>query len=361
MSQLVRACAQEERSQFTFNSVETPSYTDVGAHPLLANCRDALSVALLLLGLGGCIGFDAISNEVRPGGTVLLAVDAVRHQMPDPARVQATFFDSDGAEHRVSLRHMLRVQPDPVSGFGIGAYSTNHGIYAGQKLAVVDMVDPDTQQPPVAPAMASGEGLLELYMPDIESSSVHALSIIPSDALPGQPANDLRVLQDPGNIRPLHTAWLLQASPQPHVRIETVASDIYDRDVQLAGALFQLRFPVASFTADDFTPGFSVTKLSSDPNLQLSWQARPDQSSADHSIIAITLRNPHGFYREAQQLYAAGKQSLFDDLSSIAIAWLANKYLGGSEIPFDWASPPIFFDIYGKTVAGLSATIVKGS
>ncbi|NND38560.1 MAG: hypothetical protein HKO06_03090, partial [Pseudomonadales bacterium] len=232
-----------------------------------------LGIVITCASLSGCMGFEAISNEARPGGTVLVAVDAVRHQMPDPARVQATFFDREGAEHAVSLRHLLRVQPDPVSAFGLGQYSTNKGLYAGQKLAIVDLVDPLTQQPPIAPAMASGEGVLELYMPDLEQSSAHTLKILPANALPGLPSNDLRVLHNAKALRPMQTAWMLQASPLPHVRVETIASDVFNSDTQLAGAVFILRYRTQDFAANFKSPGFAITKLSGDPNLQLSWQS----------------------------------------------------------------------------------------
>ncbi|MGB5324717.1 MAG: hypothetical protein WBN40_04745 [Pseudomonadales bacterium] len=319
-----------------------------------------LGVTLALANLSGCIGYDAISNEARPGGTVLVAVDAVRHQMPDPAKVQATFFDHAGAEHTVSLRHMLRVQPDPVSGFGLGAFSTNKGIYAGQKLAIVDLVDPLTQAPPAVPPISPGEGLLELYMPDLETSSVHALKIIPADALPEPPANDQRVLQHAGNLTPLHSGWLLQASPLPHVRIETVVSDVFDSATTIAGVVFHFRYQKSHFQADSISPGFAITKLSSDPNLQLSWKAANAESN-DAGDIAITLRNPHGFTRQGKQVYAAGMQSVFEDLSSVAIGWLANRYRGQNELPFEWAAPPLYFDIHGNVIDGLSAKITAGS
>ena len=306
----------------------------------------------------GCMGYDAISNEVRAGGTVLVAVDVIRNKMPNVNNAVATFTDSDGVEHPVKIRHLLRVQPDPVSSLGVGFSKTTAGLYAGQKLAIVDMVDPLTFEIPASPPMAVGPGALNVAMPDIGAYSEHSLSILPQDSLPTKPANLQRIVTSLEPRYIYQNAWLNGAGPLPHVVIQTKVDAGFEPTTEVAGVTFRIKVNHADMISNYLKIPFGVTKLTGDPNVQLAWHYE-HKPLEDYSLLIITLSNPHGFFRaDAAPLNADGK-SEFLDLSSVAIGWPRWQRIDAGANPFEWLQPPEYIDIEGNKVSGLSAVIVR--
>lgn len=300
---------------------------------------------VVLTGLYSCAGFETMSNEVRRGGWVLVAMGPTSNESFKPTDVtSATFTDSGGSEVDVIIRELLRVNPDPASLYGAALESSNGlGGNAGQLLAIVQI--------PNNPSIAEGVGALKLYNPVLDLYSEHELRILPDPAGLGPPVNNLFGWDLMNNGGVSTVPWLNNARPSTHVRLVTTEDPGFDPLVTVpAGALFRLTYSTDDFMQVQGTlwPQLRVVKKSSDSNLQLSWDTR--EIGGGVSEIIITLSNPHGFYPPNINV-AAPEKTHFRDLSSVAIVWNPLHYSGTNPNPFTLdGGATEYFDIDGDTI-----------
>ncbi|MBT8149404.1 MAG: hypothetical protein KJO24_05700 [Gammaproteobacteria bacterium] len=315
-------------------------------------------IAMLLLLLAGCMGYDPISNEVRAGGTVFIAVDAVRHTLPDEEQAQAIFTDSAGVEHNVAVRYLLRVQPDPISDIGLGFVTTTKGFYAGQAVAIIDLVEPVSRAMHTSPAIAEGAGVLQIFMPDVALRSEHGLTILPQSSLPEPPLNNLRIITDVQRQQIYQQNWLDLGRALPHVLVKTTVQSDFDHSQAIAGVTLRMRARNYDFNTYSRAQPFGVTKLTSDPNLQLAWRYHY-QPVNEFSELIITVSNPHGFAVDSSYSNRLLPKSSLTDLSSIAIGWFRRQYLGQSASPLQLIEPPVFIGIDGEPIDGIHVELLR--
>jgi hypothetical protein len=168
-------------------------------------------------------------------------------------------------------------------GNSVDGYNQPHqGIW----MAVLDLVDPGTNQPL---PLASGAASLSISSPDIQNWydptgygwtwTNGNLDNIPIDILPGTGApNPLNYL-GPMTTYPLDS---LEPAQQLEVSVQGVPAGL------IGGATFVFQYTNASFT-----PAPRVTTTTPDPNVQLASHA-VDRGDGTSTLNVVVI-NPHGF------------------------------------------------------------------
>lgn len=293
----------------------------------------------------GCVSPHPMSNEVRPGGTILVPVSASDGaDMIKKSQVVATINDVNNVDHTATVRNLMRVFPDTTSHLGRGVagdtYNEPH-YYQSQWLAVIDLVDSGGTHLP----LAVGPSTLTLT----ENGSQLGMQM-DLEILPGGPTtpNPLESPQGPTTL-----PWLNYTSPSPQMalRLDGVPAG---RDV--AAASIKLRYQRSAFS----NTVLLVSRMTNDPYLQMN--ARTVEIDAMFSEIHIVLVNSNGFHDisglpGSYRPLPVGK-SLERDLSSIVVFWpfgfIADQAALDAAVSIEEEN---FYDIDGNLLSDLGVTL----
>ena len=147
--------------------------------------RYAGALILTLLLIAGCSGRATLSQAVRSGDTVLVALESsqpggrfgfegrVTSHMLRESDVTATISDSNLVQHTAKIRRLFRIYADPTA---VSPYAAGEGEW----MAVVDLVD--SQGTPLA--MTTGMASLVLSSPHLSSDIVMDIEILPGTGSP---------------------------------------------------------------------------------------------------------------------------------------------------------------------------------
>lgn len=259
-------------------------------------------VGSVFAGLMGCTGTQTFSHTARSGDTVVVAIGRTNGaQYIDSQGLTATLVVNGVDPYPVRVREVVRVYADPTSDAALGPVlfgSQAYPSYAGQWMAIVDLVDPSTNNP--YPSMSTGSAVL-----DMEHTSISGLH-----------DPDLTIISGTGSIHQLFStlgsvrgAYFLQSDP--YVSVETSGAP----SVAVAGATFVIRFDSSNIAEPD---SIRPTKLSQDPNVQLLF-ARSDLGGGLYEFKVVVL-NPHGFDAVVRDEIIAGR-SRFEDLAFL-LTWV---------------------------------------
>lgn len=262
-------------------------------------------ICLLLFLLIGCVSPNPMSNEVRPGGTILAPIGASDGaDMMNKSNVVAMIKDSNDTDHQATVRQIMRVFPDTTSDIGRGVPGDTNNLpqyYQSQWLAVIDFVD----SAGVALPLSDGPAKLSL-----SESSVSIAMEMDVEILPGSPTTPNPLLSPQG---PSSMPWLNYTSPNPQlaIRLDGVPAG------RVAGASIKVRYVTSQFST------LMVTTMTNDSYLQMN--AKNSVIDATDSEMHILLVNSNGFHDISGPLGSyralpAGK-SLERDLSSIVLFW----------------------------------------
>ncbi|MHB8388944.1 MAG: hypothetical protein ACYDBH_05115 [Acidobacteriaceae bacterium] len=268
--------------------------------------------------------------------------------------MSAAVVDSAGVNHPVTLRNLFRVYSDPTSSYAIRSVKDQgwsspqpdeiySAPYMGQWMAVVDLVDPTTGQPP---ALATGAA--QLVLTDSNPSDSNSPYTSDLTILPGTGAiNPMRVNGLSGYV-PLNT---LEPMPQVAVTLSGTPS------TPLGGGTFTFSYDTAAFGGANTAP--TVVMTSSDRNIELS-STQVAQSNGT-TLMTVSILNPHGFEvgnNSGTNLMA--QMSLQRDLQFL-IVWdksLTNITDANWQTYLQLVSGH-YFDLNGATVSGLTPALTK--
>ncbi len=269
------------------------------------------SLLLLFIGLmASCISTFPLSNEVRPGGTLMAAIGASEGaDLLKKENLVATFKDSASVDHVVKVARVLRVYPDSTSRFGRGAPATPHYgpmYYNGQWLAIVYFVDANND--PIVTALGDGKLRFE------QGGNLVGVEMDVNILGGGNAPRNLLETQ------PLMGAhWLDYAEIGEHAAIRLTGIP----NGRVAGATFTLNYdPAGFFNVAGFE--IEVSKATIDPNMQLAWSEK--DIAGGQKELTILISNPHGFDVPGDS-FPSGlstlerRKSLERDLSSVLISW----------------------------------------
>lgn len=244
---------------------------------------------LLLLMACGCTAVQPLPDTIQTGGTLIVALGGTATDgMLRRQQVSVSVADAAGTVYPVSLRNLLRLYGDPTSSYALRSGGRWRGgavpleayaaPYEGQWLAVVDLVDPATRQPP---ALAAGGGSLRVASP----ARTHS---VPVNVLPGiATPNPLD-----GSGRLFGYAPLDTLEPMPQVLVAPRGAP--SRTV--GGAAFVFQYTTAEFQDTHKAPRAVI--VSPDPNLTLL-SARRDLGGGV-TELAVALLDPYGFKSDDQ-------------------------------------------------------------
>ncbi len=315
---------------------------------------------VILLGLAalasGCAGVQTLSNYARTGDTVSMAVwQTTPGPLLKQEDVSAAVVDSAGVSHPVTLRNLFRVYSDPTSSYAIRSvkdqgwsspqpdetYSTP---YMGQWMAVVDLIDPTTGQPP---ALATGSAQLVLTdsnPADTNSPFTSSLTILTGTGA----INPMAIQGGLSGYVPLNT---LEPMPQVAVTMSGTPS------APLGGGTFVFSYNTAAFGGANTAP--TVVMTSPDRNIELS-SSQAAQSNGT-TLITVNILNPHGFeVGDNTGANLMNQMSLQRGLKFL-IVW--DKSLTNIT-DANWQSylqlqSGYYFDLNGAPVSGLTPVLTK--
>ena len=328
-----------------------------------------LPVVFVLLGalLAGCAGRQPLSNYARTGDTVLVVLGGTEANALVPVirkeNVSITITDSAGSEYPVSLRRLFRVYSDPTSGYdfrspnpdypaAIGNIDSYVDPHQGMWLAIVDLVDPQTQTPP---PLAEGSAHLSVSSAEIDnwvdfsnynwSWTNGNLDNIPLEILPGTGSKHPLNYLSPISRAP---AGSLEPLSQLEIRVSGTPSS------EIGGGQFTLRYVNASFPAH--APP-RVTTTTPDPNVQLAVTSDPQTDGT--TLLHVMLSNPHGFEVNNERTGLLGGKSLLRSMR-FNVMWEANETVTDA----NWQDSlqllsGAFFDIEGYPIPDITPDVQK--
>lgn len=330
-------------------------------------CRLLGAFAVLAALLAGCAGEQPVSNYARTGDTVLIALGGTEANALVPVirkeNVAITITDSAGSEFPVSLRRLFRVYSDPTSGHdfrssnssypaaigNIDAYVDPH---QGLWLAIVDLVDSQTQAPP---PLAAGSAHLTVASSEIDnwvdfsgynwSWTNGNLDNIPLEILPGTGS------KHPLNyLGPLGRAPAASLEPLAQLEIRVAGTP----SAEIGGGQFTLRYVTANFPAH--APP-RVTTTTPDPNVQLAVTGDPQADGT--TLLQVMVSNPHGFKVNNDRAGLLNGKSLLRSMR-FNVMWEANATVTDA----NWQDSlqllsGEFFDIEGYPITDITPDIQK--
>jgi len=256
-----------------------------------------------VISLAGCAGKQPISSYARTGDTVLISLGGSDANALVPLlhkeNIAIRITDAVNVTYPVLLRHLFRVYSDPTSGYDYRSPNINYPPYVGNLdsyvdpyqgmwMAVVDLVDPQTNAPP---PLVVGSAHLSVSSSEIQNwvdfSGFNGpwtngnLDNIPLNILPGTGS------KNPLNyLTPMSTAPV--ASLEPLAQLDVTVSGTPSAPV--GGGSFTIQYLDSSFPA--YSPPKVVT-TTPDPNVQLAVERVPQGDGTTR--LHVMLTNPHGF------------------------------------------------------------------
>ncbi len=249
----------------------------------------------------GCASMQPLSNYARTGDTVAISLGGTDSNALAPVlkkeNITVTIKDAANSVYPVKVRNVFRVYSDPTSGYDYYAPLPNSGSYdayvpahMGQWMAIIDLVDPTSGNPP---ALATGSATLSVASPQLQNWVDYPgwgwtwtngnLSSIPIQILPGTGSANPMNYQQPITFAPLGE---LEPRPQVEVSVSGTPSTL------IGGGSFTFSYVTANFgTAQGQRP--LVTTTTPDPNVQLA-SNYVDQANGT-TLITVLISNPHGF------------------------------------------------------------------
>ena len=325
---------------------------------------------LLALYLTGCASMQPLSNYARSGDTVLISLGGTHSNalvsVLKKGNIAVSITDSNSTLHTVKLRSVFRVYSDPTSGYdfrspnNIGYYDSYVAPHQGLWMAVVDLIDPVTDNPV---PLATGSATISISSPDLDNWFDHTgygwswtngnLNSIGIEILAGTGApNPLNYLG------PVTTAPLDSLAPNPHLEISTsgTPSDF------VGGASFVLQYDNADFggLASQYLP--RAVKLSPDANVQIaSHHVHQDDGT---TLLTVIVSNPHGFNTNNNKQGISQGRSLLRSLG-FNLVW-DDKISPTGINDSNWQShftllSSKYIDLQGDALVGLSAVMAKAN
>lgn len=271
-----------------------------------------LVVLLVALQLTGCASMQSLSNYARSGDTVTVSLGGTDSNALIPILkkedVNATITDADGNTYPVKVRNVFRVYSDPTSHFNYRSPASNNRfetyVYPdqGQWMAVLDLVDPTTDQPLT---LASGAATLA-----IDSAGLTPRVDYPGYGWPWTNGNlssiAIEILAGTGAKNPLNYLAPLSFSPldslEPQPQVEVTATGT--PTALIGGGMFVFKYVVTDF--GNSPP--RVMTSTPDPNVQLSSNAIPQGDGT--ALLNVMISNPHGFNINNSKLDSSGTNLL---------------------------------------------------
>jgi len=257
----------------------------------------------VLIFLAGCSGQQPLSNYARTGDTVLISLGGTNQNALLPIihkeNIALTITDAANVTYPVLLRRLFRVYSDPTSGYDFRSPNSNYPSsvgnldsyvdpYQGMWLAVVDLVDPQTNAPP---PLVAGIAHLAVLSSEIQNWfdptgwswpwTNGNLDSIPLEILPGTGSKNPLNYLTPMSTAPLAS---LEALAQLDVTVSGTPSGL------IGGGGFTIQYLDISFPA--YAPPKVVT-TTPDPNVQLA--VKRESQGDGTSLLRVIVTNPHGF------------------------------------------------------------------
>lgn len=265
-----------------------------------------LTALVLVTMLSGCASQQPLSNFARKGDTVVVSLGGTTKNVQVPVLkkedVAVSITDAAGTTHTPKLRNLFRVYADPTSNYtysstrsGTWAYS-QAGAYQGQWMAVIDLVNPGTNQ---ALPLAQGSASVQVSAAGLQSTASTSngnlddipLTIIAGTGAPN-PLNEEDTNSFAGINRPLN-----YLDPLPQIRVSPSPA------TPPAGSAIGGLNLVFSYNTSDVLRGPDIVPAAPDPNLQLLTDV--ENQGDGTTIVKAMLINPHGFNR-SNTVYSDG-------------------------------------------------------
>ncbi len=277
-----------------------------------------LLVALLSVLFTGCTSMQTISNYARTGDTVMVSLGGSTKNSLVPVlkkeNMTAVITDSAGTEQTISIRNLFKLHADQTSLYNY--FNQNHKLsgqtgyvdaYQGQWMAVIDLVDPVTQE---AVNIVPGQASIAITSTELDGDFQYYNTEYNGNL--GQVS--IEVIDGVGSTNPLNYMTPISESPmdylEPLSQILISPQGNYDSDNVTIGGLEY----VISYTPQDFyiyKP--NVAKQIVDGKSQLAVKYLPQGDGTTH--IKIMLMNPNGFI---EKLTASGAQRYMEEASPIS-------------------------------------------
>ncbi len=325
--------------------------------------KKIIKTAVLLMAatwLGtGCTSLQTMSSYARTGDTVTVALGGSTTVALAPVvkkeNVKVKITDSAGVTYPVKVRYVFKTYSDPASRYAYrNFYNYNDFVtmnkpYQGQWMAVIDLVDPDTGNPP---PLAEGMASLAISSPDLKthyfgdiSWTNGNLSAIPIEILAGTGHSNSLNYMDSLMMDPMP---LLE--PLPEVEVSPKGTPL----LEVGGGEF-----VLSYVNADFQVAPKVIPTTPDTNVQILSNVT-DQGNGT-SLLKVLVMNQHGFRIDDKRDDSLNKgKSQFRSLA-FGVIW---DPLYSSVLEASWQNSLQFvsgqyFDVEGKPMSELTAQVAK--
>lgn len=311
-------------------------------------------LAMIILAGSGCTSMNTLSSYARTGDTVSVSLGGTFRHSADTVlkkeEVVATITDSASLNYAVKVRHLFRLFSDPTSTYSLrsqvsGTLENNAGADQGQWMAIIDLVDPITND--VLP-LQTGAATLSITAPNLTNTAGQYgngdLTQIPIEILPGTGTPNLLNAEGDQEM-----ASLLQPEPQ----VEVKPGDLSAVD-SLGGVEYVFSYVTADFDVQNFPV---VVKMSPNQNIQLITNYLPQGNGT--TLIKVLLLNPNGF---ADNVSASINGKLPYRNLNIALAWYS---LANASITDDNWNNSIqlvssnYINLNGNSVAGIQPVLAK--
>ncbi|MBI1422263.1 MAG: hypothetical protein GC149_02270 [Gammaproteobacteria bacterium] len=257
-----------------------------------------LIVLLAVVQLAGCASMQPLSNFARTGDTVMVSLGGTDSNalvsVLKKEDVNVSITDAAGNTYPVKVRNVFRVFSDPTSHYAYQSPSSSYSgfesfvdPYQGQWMAVLDLVDPGTDQPL---ALAVGQASFNISSQDLRSWVDYPgygwswtngdLASIPIEIIAGTGSKNPLNYLAPISLSPLDSL-----EPEPQVEVTANGTP----GAMIGGGMFVFRYVMSDF--NNAKP--RVFSTSPDPNVQLASATAPQGDGT--ALLTVMISNPHGF------------------------------------------------------------------
>lgn len=327
-------------------------------------------LVLVAFSLGGCASMQPMSQYARTGDTVMVSLGGTATNSKVPVlkkkNMTATITDAAGNTFPVTVRRLFRVYGDPTgayagrSPYGGGyPYETYVQPNQGLWMAVIDLVDPSTGEPP---ALAVGGATLNISSPNLVQwyDTTGYGWTWPNGNLSDIP---ITILAGTGSLNPLNYespisyAPLSALEPDPQIEVQPSGTP----STTIGGAFFVFKYVMSDFntsTSASLDPHIRAVTTADDQNVQLSSMIVPQGDGT--ALLKVMITNPHGFATSNDKSQLSVGESLLRSLN-VEIAWdksLTNITDSNWQNSIQLQSAE-FVDINGNAMPGLTATVTK--
>lgn len=295
---------------------------------------------LSLFILGGCQSDITLSQSVRTGETITVSLgDAnpngslsnINTNLLRDGDVTAVLTDFNTMPHDVTVRHLFRVYGDPTA---------KNGAVRGQAqwMAVIDLIDPATQN---APVIGAGDATLVLSSSKFDNDHTINTHILSGTA----PATHPFIGQDDNTGLGLDKIDLAKPAKQSLVSV----TGTLPANTKLAGAEYQFTIPDTHFTSFGFRFEAVVpAKLPSGPDRQMLFEFdREEQTSPNSTDVRVVITSTEGVEQAELSAFDFVLTSEQDPISNSSTYW--QTHMASATVKY--------YDTEGSEIAALSRVV----